>query len=331
MVTRFTTETSWALLAWGFEGGGRDDKTGKAAVIVDLDTSASEIRQLKNDGHAVICYFSVGTTEPARSDYKRLKSRFDEVAIAPMADWPDEEWLDIGSDELRDIMETRFEFAAEQGCDGVEPDNVDCYDNPECFDGLGVSRNAARNLQISFNRWQTETAKANGLMIGLKNSLDLVDDLVDEYDFAVNESCQQFNECDVLEAFHKQNKAVFHIEYETADCGIAATYGIMTKFCDGNGHICSSSIENCFLPNGTIVGEPQGTSTETNVAAAVGGSVGAILLLILAWITKHTKAEDFEEHLPEPVAQAASSAHEFVQSVAHTISSKRDESSVTQV
>jgi len=37
--------------------------------------------------------------------------------------------------------------------------------------------------------------------------------LVDEFDFALNEQCYEFNECNLLTPFIEQNKAVFNAEY----------------------------------------------------------------------------------------------------------------------
>jgi len=53
-----------------------------------------------------------------------------------------------------------------------------------------------------------------GLSIALKNDIDQVTKLVDHFDFAVNEECFQYDECDVLTAFIDQDKAVFGVEYE---------------------------------------------------------------------------------------------------------------------
>ena len=41
-----------------------------------------------------------------------------------------------------------------------------------------------------------DLAHERGLSIGLKNDLDQVADLVDHFDFAINEECCQYEECD---------------------------------------------------------------------------------------------------------------------------------------
>ena len=108
-----------------------------------------------------------------------------------------------------------------QGFTGVEADNVDGYTQDTGFDLTGDD-------QLRFNRMLAGLAHERSLTIGLKNDLDQVDDLVDEFDFAVNESCVQYRECATLEPFRAQGKPVLHVEYElsTAEfCPVTAPLG----------------------------------------------------------------------------------------------------------
>lgn len=52
------------------------------------------------------------------------------------------------------------------------------------------------------------------MAVGLKNDLHQVPDLVGHFDFAVNEQCVQYQECDLLTPFIIANKPVFGIEYK---------------------------------------------------------------------------------------------------------------------
>ena len=38
--------------------------------------------------------------------------------------------------------------------------------------------------------------------------------MVNDFDFAINEQCFEYNECDMLLEFTQQGKAVFGVEYE---------------------------------------------------------------------------------------------------------------------
>ncbi len=179
----------------------------KEAIVYDIDlfdTTKEEIQQLKRKGKIVICYFSAGTYENWRPD----KDRFPKEVIGNLyEDWEGEYWLDIRTNIVRQIMVNRLKLAKEKGCDGVDPDNVNGYENNTGF-------NLTYSDQLEFNIFLSEEAHKMGLLIGLKNDLNQINDLVDYFDFSVNEECHQYNECDLLMAFINNNKPVFNIEYD---------------------------------------------------------------------------------------------------------------------
>ena len=106
-------------------------------------------------------------------------------------------------------MQARLELALQKGCDGVEPDNMTAYTNTS-----GFALTAAD--QLAFNRSLANAAHTRGLSIGLKNDLGQINELVDYFDFAVNEECFEFAECANLEPFTNQGKPVFNAEYSDA-------------------------------------------------------------------------------------------------------------------
>jgi len=175
--------------------------------IYDIDlfySSKSLIRQLQSNNIKVICYFSAGSFEKGREDEVDFKAN--ELGTV-LIDWPDERWLDIRSTNVRDIMKARLELAKQKGCDGVEPDNMDGYDNNSGFP-------LTANDQLNFNRFIAKESHARGLSVGLKNDLGQITELVDDFDFAVNEECFEFNECNTLKPFIDQGKAVLNAEYK---------------------------------------------------------------------------------------------------------------------
>ena len=92
--------------------------------IFDIDLfehDRATIRQLKRAGKKVMCYFSVGTSEDWRDDYKQI-SPSDMGANLPM--WPGERWLNIRSPAILRLMKKRIRYAARKGCDAIDPDNV---------------------------------------------------------------------------------------------------------------------------------------------------------------------------------------------------------------
>lgn len=151
----------------------------------------------------VVCYFSAGSWEDWREDAADFP---DEALGAELDGWPGERWLDVRSDDVRARMEARLDQAEARGCDAVEPDNVDAYTNDPGFD-LSYAD------QREYNLWLASAAHERGLSIALKNDLDQLEDLVDAFDFAVNESCHTYDECDRLELFTSAGKAAFVAEY----------------------------------------------------------------------------------------------------------------------
>jgi hypothetical protein len=105
------------------------------------------------------------------------------------------------------VRAARLDLAVSKGCDGVEPDNIDGYTNDTGFP-------LTYQHQINYNVWLAQQAHARGLSIGLKNDLDQIPDLVDDFDWAINEQCFEYDECDTLLPFITANKAVFGVEYE---------------------------------------------------------------------------------------------------------------------
>jgi hypothetical protein len=171
---------------------------------IDLfDTSIREVATLATSS-VVICYFSAGSWEDFRPD----AHAFPEVARGEnLEGFPDERWLDIRHPEVRSALTARLDLAVSKGCDAVDPDNINGYLADTGFDLTSED-------QLEFNRWLASEAHLRGLAIGLKNDLDQVTELFDVFDFAVNESCLRWDECDLLRPFIENGKAVLHIEYQ---------------------------------------------------------------------------------------------------------------------
>lgn len=217
-----TVPASWwklpAKATWQIQYDGDLDLTVDAQIFdVDgFDTEAAEVAKIHAKGAKAICYFSAGSYENWRPD----AGKFPAAALgAPMAGWAGERWLDIRRiDSLGPIMEARLDMCKAKGFDAVDPDNVDGYTN-----STGV--NLSYHDQLAYNQFLVNAAHARGLAIGLKNNLDQVAELASQYDFAVNEQCFQYKECNMLNPFTTAGKPVFNIEYKlrtTQFCGQAA-------------------------------------------------------------------------------------------------------------
>jgi len=224
-------------------------------VNIDIDEQKSQIPSLREKGHIVICYFSAGTIEPWRADCKANESLWKSAEVGKMADW-DESWLDVRKLKvLQDLMSWRMMRAATQGCHEIEFDNIDCYENKDCYGKMtSPSVPTGQSIlpqQLTYNRWLASYAHSLGLATAHKNALGLVNDLVSHFDFAINEECQRYDECAKLRPYLNANKAVFNVEYSarSAYCSGGRSLGLMTKYCSGSNGLCrSGSWTNCFKP-----------------------------------------------------------------------------------
>ncbi len=191
---------------WQWQLTGTVDATVDVPIydVDGFDTPESLVEELHADGRFVICYFSAGSYEGWRPDAAAFP---EEVKGRPLEGFRDERWLDIRRlDVLGPILESRLDMCREKGFDAVEPDNVDGYANPTGFPLTAED-------QLTYNRWLASQAHERGLSIGLKNDLDQVPDLVDDFDWALNEQCLEYGECDRLLPFSEAGKAVLHVEY----------------------------------------------------------------------------------------------------------------------
>jgi hypothetical protein len=168
-------------------------------------------------GHAV-CYVDAGTWENFRPDAKAYP---DSVKGLPNG-WPGERWLDIrATTVLLPIIEARVGKCGSVGFDAVEFDNVDGYTNRTGFP-------LTANDQLAFDTALAKMAHEHGLSVGLKNDIGQLGALQGLFDFAINEQCAQYKECDAYDGWTAAGKAVLEVEYRgsaEAYCPPAASHG----------------------------------------------------------------------------------------------------------
>ncbi len=191
---------------WQIQLTGSPDLSVEAPVyeLDAFDVPAETVTELHDRGRMVICYFNAGAFEDWRPDADDFP---EEVKGKDLEGWPGERWLDIRRlDILQPIMEERLDLCEEKGFDAADFDNVDGYTQDSGFD-------ISYEDQIAYNEWLAQAAEERGLAAALKNDLDQIGDLVDDFEFAVNEQCFQYRECFRLKPFVRADKAVFNIEY----------------------------------------------------------------------------------------------------------------------
>ncbi|MDW8031733.1 MAG: endo alpha-1,4 polygalactosaminidase, partial [Candidatus Bipolaricaulota bacterium] len=194
--------TTWQIQ---FTGLPIDQSFDVQVYVVDLfDTDASVVASLKAQGRKVICYINAGAWEEWRPDADQFPP---EVLGNPYEGWTGERWLDIRRiDLLAPIMRARLDLCRAKGFDGVDPDNIDGYQNNTGFP-------LTYQDQLNYNIWLANEAHARGLSIGLKNDPEQVLDLMPYFEWAIVESCFSQGWCEQMRPFIQANKAVFAIEY----------------------------------------------------------------------------------------------------------------------
>ncbi|MBV8344293.1 MAG: endo alpha-1,4 polygalactosaminidase [Candidatus Eremiobacteraeota bacterium] len=178
-----------------------------AAQIYDLDmfdTPASVVKKLHGMGRRVMCYVDVGTWERWRPDAHDFPKS---VLGKPDGHWPGERWLDIRATKiLEPIMGKRLDLCKSKGFDGVDPDNLDGYQNRTGFPLTYVE-------QLAYDTWVADAAHKRGLTADQKGDNGQVKDLVKAFDFAVVEQCYVQGWCKQFDVYSNANRLVVDVEY----------------------------------------------------------------------------------------------------------------------
>ncbi|OQE37213.1 hypothetical protein PENCOP_c010G04215 [Penicillium coprophilum] len=222
--------TKWQIILKSELANGQISTKVDAPIYdIDLfDNNKTVISDLQKMGRKVICYFSAGSFEDWRDD----ASQFDDKDKGNDLDgWPGEKWLNVKSPNVRKIMQARLDIAVAKGCDGVDPDNIDGYENDP---GVDITRADA----INYVNWLASQSHSRGLSVGLKNGGDIIESVIDNMQWCVNEQCAEYDECTTYEPFIEAGKPVFHIEYPKGDDtnnGKAVTTKQLSSSCTANG------------------------------------------------------------------------------------------------
>jgi hypothetical protein len=177
------------------------------ADVYDLDmfdTPAAIVTRLHAMHRRVMCYVDVGTWENWRPDADEFPKS---VLGKPDGHWPGERWLDIRQTKiLEPIMAHRLDRCKSKGFDGVDPDNLDGYQNRTGFP-------LTYRQQLTYDTWVAQAAHERGLTADQKGDNSQVKDLVNSYDFAVVEQCYAQGWCNQFAVYTKSNRLVVDVEY----------------------------------------------------------------------------------------------------------------------
>jgi hypothetical protein len=205
-----TLKTSWQ---WQLSDLPVDTSLNVKMYDIDLfDNPKSKVATLHARGIKVVCYMSAGSWEDWRPDAYKFPNS---VKGKTLSGWPDEKWLDIRQISiLAPIMRARMDTCKAKGFDGIEFDNVDGYTNNSGFP-------LTYQDQLKYNIFLANAAHARGLSAALKNDNGQIYALAPYFDYALNEQCFQYSECQngknsLVTNFINKGKAVFQVEYQLA-------------------------------------------------------------------------------------------------------------------
>jgi hypothetical protein len=207
---------------WYWQLTGKIDNEQPVAVydIDGFENTAAEVAVLHAQGKHVICYVDVGTAENFRPDY----SEFPASVLGRSNGWPGEKWLDIRQlSVLEPIMTARFQMCREKGFDAVEPDNMEAYANKS-----GFPLTAAE--QLTYNDWVAAEVHSLGMAVLQKNDGEQSAQQEPDFDGALSEQCNQYEECGLFEPYLAAGKPVLNAEYHRATkrfCASDEAAGIM--------------------------------------------------------------------------------------------------------
>ncbi|KAK3389935.1 glycoside hydrolase superfamily [Podospora didyma] len=207
------------------------------ALVWDIDLYHVErnpaiiqhIRSAVKDA-TIICYFNAGLAQTSDCDFNSVwqTPAHKKLLANPIKGFEGEFWIDIKSQDARDLIKHRIALAQKLGCDGVDPDNIDGYGIDEGGDN-GTGWNLSQTDYIKFitelaTYAHSLTSKRGfPILIGQKNAPEIAPKVAPVLDFAVLEGCKGLQDggsggsggfCDVFaKSYLDAGKPVFSIGY----------------------------------------------------------------------------------------------------------------------
>ncbi len=194
-----------------------DGVSGPKMYDIDMwDATPDLISRLQAKGIYVVCYVESGDWAKGRPDAGDYASV---ILGRSISGFPDEKYVNITALDgpagptgktLRQIMQARLELARSKGCQGIEPDLDDLHTYSTGF-SISIDQ------MVNYNKAIIEMGHARGMSVGLKNGAsggDFEKRMLDAgADWALNEECNQYDECDGYSQFIAAGKPVFQVEY----------------------------------------------------------------------------------------------------------------------
>ena len=126
-------------------------------------------------------------------------------------------------------MIARLKMCSQKSFDAVEPDNIDGWENDTGFPITAPQ-------QLTYDEWVAQEAHSLGLAVFQKNDSEQANQLQPYFDGVLDEQCNEYQECSLLEPYLKAGKPVLDAEYDSAlypgFCAADNSAGIMGALFD---------------------------------------------------------------------------------------------------
>lgn len=216
------------------------DRNPTNAAVFDIDLFQNDkalIDELHANGTKVICYFSAGTAELWRQDANYFPAHAQGLG---QPNKMGSRWLNINDGTVQQLMRKRIDLAVNKDCDAVDPAFIDAYQWPVEGTGFSISEDDA----VAYVKMLAEHAHSKNLAFGLRRAPDIANQLMDNVDFSVCESCSKTKDCEAYQKFIDAGKPVFHVEYanETTNVLGQTSKEELESMCNVDGSEAFSSI-----------------------------------------------------------------------------------------
>jgi hypothetical protein len=211
--------------------GAVDFERAQDAQLFYLDAQMQDpgaLSALRAQGKHYLCYLSAGSLESFRDDVDAFPSG---AVGNPLANYPNERWLDVRDGAVRELMARRVLALSALGCDGVPPSSLAVHAADTGFD-LSVTD------ALDYARWLAERIHAAGMSAGLSGPAELTSELWPTFDFGLAIGCVNGTQCAEFAPFERAKKPVLHLEIGEADaapalCKAAKALGFDALISDG--------------------------------------------------------------------------------------------------
>lgn len=155
----------------------------KPSCSVWCNVNENKPAQIKGWGASVVfAYVNAGAWEAWYEQKigdkfaQRWAKKNPDVLGISYPDWPDERWLDIRTQKVRDYVTAQVEWAKSQGFDGIDFDNLNLDQQETGFrkvkNGKVIDKGVTWEHQRVYAAWLVSMCRMQGLLVSLRHVKD---------------------------------------------------------------------------------------------------------------------------------------------------------------